>query len=202
MIRSPSLCGVILAAGESSRMGRDKALLAWRGTTFLGGAIAALAPCTELVIVVAGNNAATLEPVAYASGASLVINPAPERGQLSSLKVGLQEILNRGRDAAIVTLVDRPPVSAETIQRLRTAFDQALLCGKWAVVPEHQGRHGHPIVVAREMIEAFLRAPESGSAREVMHAHQQRIEYLAVDDPLVVANVNTHEDYEQLAAPR
>ena len=200
MAYTPGYCGVILAAGESSRMGRDKALLPWRGKTFLRGAIDVLQPLTDLVIVVAGKNAANLAPAVYASGASLVVNPTPELGQFSSLQAGLREILNRGRDAAVVALVDRPPASPDTVARLRAAFQEATARGKWAVVPEHGGRHGHPIVIGREMMEAFLRARPEETARDVEHAQQQRIEYVAVDDPLVVTNVDTPQDYENLVS--
>jgi molybdenum cofactor cytidylyltransferase len=194
---SPSFAGVILAAGASSRMGRDKALLPWHGGTFLSAAIQVLQSVTELVIVVAGENAANLEPIVDAQAAFLVRNPNPEQGQFSSLQCGLREVLNRGRDAAIVTLVDRPPPSPQTVEQIKDAF----LSGNdaiWAVVPEYAGRHGHPIVVGREMMEAFLRAPITSSARDVEHAHQQHILYLAVTDPAVVANVDTPEDFENL----
>jgi molybdenum cofactor cytidylyltransferase len=197
MALSPSFAGVILAAGASSRMGRNKALLPWRDGTFLSSAIRALQPVTELVIVVAGDNQSEIAPVAYANAAFLVVNPHPEQGQFSSLQRGLEEVLNRGRDAAIITLVDRPAAQMQTIEQLKSVFiaspDQI-----WAVVPEHEGRHGHPIVVGREMIEAFLRAPGSSTARDVEHAHQNNILYVAVDDPLVTVNVNTEEDYEKL----
>jgi len=199
MALSPSFAGVILAAGASSRMGRDKALLPWRDGTFLSAAIRALQPATELVIVVAGANAANLEPIADADAAFLALNPNPQQGQFSSLQVGLREVLNRGRDAAIITLVDRPPAEVETMQQLRAAFlggDEQT----WAVVPEYGGKHGHPFVIGREMIEAFLRAPVHSSAREVEHANQAHIRYLPVSDPLVVANVDTPEDFEKLRA--
>jgi molybdenum cofactor cytidylyltransferase len=194
---APSFAGVILAAGESSRMGRDKALLPWHGQTFLSAAIDVLTPFTQMVIVVAGANAEILKPEVYARGAFLVVNPHPEMGQFSSLRVGLQEILNHGRDAAIVTLVDRPPAKAETIQMLLSAF--AKDNDKWAAVAEYQGKHGHPIVIAREMIEAFLRADPNTTARDVEHSNQQHIEYVPVDDPNVIANINTPEDYQQVA---
>ena len=197
MALSPSFAGVILAAGASSRMGRDKALLPWQGGTFLSAAIRALQRETELVIVVAGKNVATLEPVIYSNAAFLVENPHPELGQMSSLQRGVEEVLNRGRDAAIITLVDRPAPRAETIRQVKESFlgagDQT-----WAAVPEYGARHGHPIIVGREMIEAFLRVPATSSARDVEHAHQKHILYVPVDDPLVTVNVNTEEDYEKL----
>src|ERR1051326_7295132 len=102
---SPSFAGVVLAAVASSRMGRDKALLPWRDGTFLSTAIRVLQPATELVLVVAGANAAALEPIANAYAAFMVVNPEPQRGQFSSLQVGLQDVLNRGRDAAIEHLL-------------------------------------------------------------------------------------------------
>jgi molybdenum cofactor cytidylyltransferase len=199
MALSPSFAGVILAAGASSRMGRDKALLPWREGTFLSAAIRALQAATELVIVVGGANAASLEPIADSQAAFLVVNPNPQQGQFSSLQVGLQEVLNRGRDAAIVTLVDRPPAEVDTIEQIKAAFlssDEQV----WAVVPEFGGKHGHPIVIGREMIEVFLRVPVHSSARDVEHANQDHIRYLPVNDPLVVANVDTPEDFEKLRA--
>ncbi len=206
MTRAASFAGVILAGGESSRMGRDKALLPWpppatgqapSGETFLSAAIRSLALATEFVLVVVGKNEAALAPIIYADGASLVVNPDPSRGQFSSLQVGLREVLNHGRDAAMITLVDRPPAGTSTIQTLRDAFeasDQNI----WAVVPELSGRHGHPYLVGREMIEAFLRVPATSIARDVEHAHQEHVRYLPVDDPLITLNINTPEDYAEL----
>lgn len=208
MGRALSRCGVILAAGESSRMGRDKALLPWprqaegRGAgTFLSAAINLFSPYVDVVLVVAGKNQSELAPIVYANGASLIVNPEPERGQFSSLQSGLQEVLNRGRDAALITLVDRPPVKALTIDTLEEAFDRAIEEWKWAAVPEYRGRHGHPFLAARELIEAFLKAPASSNAQEVEHAHQDKIAYVPVDDPLVGANVDTPEQYGALPEP-
>jgi molybdenum cofactor cytidylyltransferase len=207
MARSPSFAGLILAAGDSSRMGTDKALLPWpppvagqppSKDTFLSAAICSLMSGTDFVLIVAGKNEATLAPIVYASGASLVTNPDPGRGQFSSLQVGLHEVLNRGRDAAIITLVDRPPVSAATVQLLRDAFESAPE-SVWAVVPEFSGKHGHPYLVGRELMEAFLQAPATASAREVEHRYHDHIQYVEVGDPFVALNINTPEDYAALS---
>lgn len=203
------LCGIILAAGESSRMGRDKALLPWppvsdsavSHSTFLSAAIRLFSPYVDQVLVVAGKNERDLAPVVYGEGATLIVNPDPSRGQFSSLQTGVRDVLSRGRDAALLTLVDRPPVSRSTVQVLLERFEASMRAGKWAVVPEYQGNHGHPVVAGREMIEAFLRAPDSSSARDVEHAHRNKIGYVAVDDPLVTANIDTPEQYAALAAP-
>jgi molybdenum cofactor cytidylyltransferase len=208
MSRALSLCGVILAAGDSTRMGTDKALLPWPPAahgqapagSFLSAAIDSLSLFTEVVIVVAGKNTSAIAPIVYAAGASLVTNPEPARGQFSSLQVGLQEVLNRGRDAAMVTLVDRPPVSAKTVQTLCDAFAAAITRWKWAVVPQYAGKHGHPIVLGREMIEVFLKATPSSTARDIEHQNAGHIEYVDVDDPLVIANINTPEEYASLTA--
>ncbi|MGH9509443.1 MAG: hypothetical protein ACRD2M_05865, partial [Terriglobales bacterium] len=72
--------------------------------------------------------------------------------------------------------------------------------GIWAVVPEFAGRHGHPIVIGREMMEAFLRAPATSSARDVKNSLPGRVAYVPVDDPLVAVNINTPEDFARLSA--
>jgi molybdenum cofactor cytidylyltransferase len=192
-------------------MGREKALLPLPGTgeTLLSANIKRLLPFTQIVIVVAGANAARLQPVADAQGASLILNPHPSRGQFSSLQVGLHEVLNRGRDVAVITNVDRIPPRPETLQVLLDRFQAVAPLPpaerKWAVVPECLdpatgiARHGHPIVAGRELIEEFLRAPLTGSAREVEHAHQARIDYLPVADPNVIADLNTPEEYAALS---
>jgi len=206
MTHAAGIAGIVLAAGESSRMGRDKALLPWpphetatgpASETFLSAAIRSLSLATDYVVVVAGKNQAVLAPVVYGCGASLACNPDPSRGQFSSLQVGLHDVLNHGRDCAMVTLVDRPPAEAATLQILRRAFEAADP-SVWAIVPEFSGRHGHPYVVGRELIEVFLRAPAQASARDLEHQHHIHMQYVPVDDPRVVSNINTPEDYAAL----
>jgi molybdenum cofactor cytidylyltransferase len=209
----PALCGLILAAGASKRMRTDKALLPWPPdksdgsilttrlpSTLLAAQIAALRPFTEKVIVVAGKNAERLMPVAEACGAAMVVNPEPERGQFSSLQTGLRAVLERGFEAAMITPVDSPPLSEGSLEKLCAAFEQALARGKWAVTPENQGRHGHPLLAGRALMDALLNAPGASNAREVKHAHAEFFEDVAVPDLQPSAEMNTPEEYATLAA--
>jgi molybdenum cofactor cytidylyltransferase len=188
-------------------MGTDKALLPWppqnigqpSKDTFLSAAIRSVTLSTDFILVVAGKNEAAFAPTVYANGGSLVINPDPSRGQFSSLQVGLHEVLNRGRDAAVITLVDRPPVSTSTVLLLREAYESAAQ-NIWAVVPEFSGKHGHPYIAGRELIEVFLQAPPTASARDIEHRYQKHIQYVAVIDPFVALNINTPDDYAALLA--
>jgi molybdenum cofactor cytidylyltransferase len=190
-------------------MGRDKALLPWPPVaegapavnTFLGAMIDLLQPYCDLVLVVGGSNAEKLEPVVDAHNAFLVVNLKPELGQFSSMQTGLRQVLNRGRDTALLTPVDRPPVLPGTVQALRSAFLNANT-DVWVAVPEitQNGAtvHGHPIVIGREMIEQFLRAPATAMARDIEHQHQKHVLYVRVDDERVAANVDSPDDYQRL----
>jgi molybdenum cofactor cytidylyltransferase len=190
-------------------MGREKALLPWPpvphgavdsiGETFLSAAILALSPYAETVIVVAGKNHDKLAPIVHANGAALIRNPAPERGQFSSLQVGLHEVLRRGCSAAMITLVDRPPPSAAALEKLCTSFDLALAFGRWGVAPENNGKLGHPLLANRQLMDAFLAASPSSNAKEIRNANAEHMEYISVDDPFVTLNVNTPEEYARLA---
>jgi molybdenum cofactor cytidylyltransferase len=198
-VRLSGVGGIILAAGASTRMGTDKALLKFPGTeeNFLSAQIASLKPHCEMVLVVAGRNASALKTDVYRKAADLVVNPDPDRGQFSSLQVGLQALLNRGRNFALITHVDRIPPRSQTINALKDAFGGRAR-ETWMVVPEYGGVHGHPVLAGREMIEAWLRAAVDSTAREVEHANQTHIAYVSVDDPNIAANVNTPEEYERL----
>lgn len=167
--------------------------------TLLAAAILALKPFTCSVVVVAGRNAAALAPTVHARGACLAVNPAPWRGQFSSLQVGLRELLVRNCDAAMITPVDCPPLSAASLELLAASFSAALARGLWAVAPENGGKHGHPLLASRELIGAFLAAPAVGNARAVLRKHPERIGYVSVPEALLKAGLNTPEDYAALA---
>lgn len=205
MQESIQLAGLILAAGNSTRMGADKAMLPWPPSqagaadaprqTLLSAALSAFAPFTRMTVVVAGKNAESVAGAVAAHGAHLARNPAPENGQFSSLQIGLRAVLDHGCDAAVITPVDCPPLSHASLERLHFAFLGSLGANFWAVAPERDGLHGHPLFASLDLIEAFLGAPSSSNARQILHAHPARILYVPVPELLARAGMNTPEDY-------
>ena len=191
MSRKPA--GIILSAGESRRMGRDKALLEYRRTTFLGRIIAVLEPRVEPLVVVLGHHAEAIRQ-AVPSGPRVVVNANYQAGMLTSLQTGIRE-LPPDTEAALFTLVDHPAVAEETVE---------LLIGEWAkarpliAIPRHGGRRGHPVIVKRQVLDEILALGPESSAKDVIRSHRDRTLFVDVDDPGVLYDIDLPEQYERL----
>jgi molybdenum cofactor cytidylyltransferase len=191
--------GMILAAGESSRMGRDKALLDYRGSTFLNHLISLFLSRLSPVVVVLGHNAPAIRAAMAADPAAdlrVVINDRYKLGMLSSLQAGIRA-LPPGASGALFTLVDHPAVRSSTLDQLIEAFarrDAPL------VIPRYQTKRGHPVAASRAILEEILALPAEASAKDVIHAHRPETRFLDVDDPGVTTDVDSPPEYEDLKA--
>ncbi len=191
------LGGVILAAGESSRMGRDKALLEYRGSTFLNHLISLFSPRVDPLIVVLGYHAETIRPtIQQRSAAKVVINQDHEKGMLTSLQVGIRS-LPSDVGAAMFTLVDHPAVGESTLDRLIERFQ----AGRQALaIPCYERQRGHPVVAARPILEEILRLSDDSSARTVIRAHRHETTFVEVDDDGIVLDIDRPSDYDTMAS--
>lgn len=170
--------GIILAAGESSRMGTPKALLTYQGRTFVDRLVEAFRAACDSVSVVTS-------PRTALPGA--IVNPAPERGMLSSLQCGLAGC---EADAYLFTPVDYPAVRPETIAAIVAAFRSEPTA---VIIPVFRDRHGHPVCISRRVAQEILALPNTATARDAMHRYEPV--YIAVNDPGIVQDVDTPVDY-------
>ena len=193
-----SAAGVILAAGESRRMGSPKALLRYRGHTFLDTLISLFAARCSPVIVVLGADADKIRrglscgtSCGNAPHATFVINPDYRTGQTSSMQCGLRAV-PPDAEGVLFTLADHPAVAASTIDAL-AAQPRPLIR-----VPRFEGRRGHPVWFSRALIAEFLALPAGGAARDVVYSHVDETEYLDVNDPGIVADIDDPAAYREL----
>jgi CTP:molybdopterin cytidylyltransferase MocA len=191
-----NVAGIILAAGESRRMGFPKALLRYREETFLDTLIGLFAARCQPVIVVLGAHSDRIRERTVRP-ATFVINPDYQRGQTSSMQCGLRAV-PPDAEGVLFTLVDHPAVAPATLDAL-LAEPTPQVCDPGLIrVPRHGGRRGHPIWFSRGLIAEFLALPENGAAREIVRSHAAQTEFLDVDDPGILADIDDAEAYGRL----
>ncbi len=189
---------VILAAGASQRMGRPKAMLPLPdGHTFLSRIVRTLRDVgiTDIAVVVRDRALISQALPAYGVPVRAVLNPDPDRGQLSSLLIGLDAIDRPEVEAALITLVDVPLVSRATVQAVVEAWQRTHAP---VVRPVAGDRHGHPVIFAREAFDLLRRADLATGPKPVVRGFGPRVYEVPVDDAGAFEDVDTPEEYERL----
>jgi len=205
-------------------MGFPKALLRYRDETFLDTLIGLFAARCQEVIVVLGAHSDRIRERTLRQ-ATFAINADYQRGQTSSMQCGLRAV-PADADSVLFTLVDHPAVAPATLDALVGGRLQAhSLTGRpldrvpsgekrpqagvdrlkpvpLLRVPRHQGRRGHPIWFSRELIAEFLELGENGAAREIVRSHTAQTEFLDVDDPGILADIDDPDAYGRLTGAR
>jgi molybdenum cofactor cytidylyltransferase len=191
------IAGIILSGGASRRMGTPKALLQFQGETFLDRLIRVFSAFADPVIVVVGEHSERIQAgIERANAVLLAKNPDPERGMLSSLQCGLA-LVPADALGAMFLPVDHPHIAASTVATLAARFqsDRAPV-----IVPTYREEHGHPVCIAREVIDELLNLPAEAMASDVIHRHVSRTVYVPVLDPAVVSDVDDPAAYAELLA--
>ena len=195
---SIALPAVVLAAGASTRMGRPKLLLPVEpGGTLLGRLLGTLADAGVWPLVVVVRRTLAIEAVwrdPRAASVVVVVNPDPSRGQLSSMLCGLNSFGDRP-DAVVQAQVDVPLIRVETVRALVDAWHVAR---PPLVRPVFQGRTGHPVVFGAGLLEVLRTTDLRGGAKPVVRRFAPHGVEVAVDDPLILEDIDTPQDYERL----
>jgi len=192
------LDGIILAAGESRRMGYPKPLLKIGHRTFIehiAGTMLAAVP--RLVIVLGAHSDRVRAAIPHDARIKIVENPNYARGQLSSLKVGLSAILPDST-GALVHLGDHPMVRVETFQAIADSYDQL---GNQIVIARHEGHRGHPVIFDRAVFGELQSAPEEEGARHVVDTDASRVAYVDLNDPGINLDLDTPSDLNSAGLP-
>lgn len=206
---------VVLAAGQSTRMGRAKALLPLdRGDTFVTRIVRTFADAgVDDIIIVLGHDAeriassigAGLKPHDTLAGATdrrsaivhprIVVNDQYGRGQLSSLQAALAVADRPGVTAILMTLVDVPLVAASTVRAVLERYRETLAP---IVRPVSGTRHGHPILIARSLFDALRAASDEAGAKPVVRAHASAVGDVPVEDEGAFRDIDTMAEYDAL----
>ncbi|MYA62887.1 MAG: nucleotidyltransferase family protein [Dehalococcoidia bacterium] len=185
---------VLTAAGLSSRMGRPKPLLPWRGKTLVESQIQSLIEAgANEVIVVLGHEAEEVAP--YVSGKAVrdVMNPLYKEGRTSSIRAGLEAVSPEATDIVIMA-VDQP----RTPQIVSDVINAHLEAGALLTSPRYRGRGGHPLIFSACLLPELGRISEKNQGlREVFERHRAEINEVVFDDPAIRLDLNTPEAYNE-----
>lgn len=193
------IVAVVLAAGESSRMGRPKALLPIGGKIFIATILTALRQTRiAKILVVLGHKAEEMKPHIEPWPVTILINPDYRKGQLSSLQVAvrylLESALSASVDGVLVHLVDHPYLNPALVDRMIESFYAS---GKLIVVPRHGSRHGHPVIFSASLFHELLEAPLDQGARTVVNAHRDDTFELETDEAGITIDIDTPDEYRK-----
>jgi molybdenum cofactor cytidylyltransferase len=193
-----TLAAAVLAAGPSRRMGSPKALLDFHGQPFVVSMLEALEALEARPrVVVLGPDAARIRPALVGHDCLIVENPHVAGGEIGSLRAALAAVRTVRPTAILAWPVDLPHVRLATLERLPEAYRRS---GARAVLPTFAERRGQPVIWDQALfdeLETSAAATRDG-AEAVLDRHQAHIVSVAVDDPAVIDDLNTPEDYERL----
>ncbi len=187
---------ILLAAGESSRMGQLKALLPWRGQPLLQHQVSALRDGgADRVVVVLGHRADELRTLLEGlEGVDSVLNPDYLQGKTTSIKTGLFAVDSRVVDEILLLNVDQPRSAPDIARILEThrATDHAV------TIPTCSGKGGHPIVLSAELLDELLVIDEeSQGVKAVVQRRPESVNRFPLENPEILLDLNTPEQYRQ-----
>ena len=187
------ISAIILAAGQSKRMGQPKMLLPWGKETVLAHVISIYqnAGITDIIVVTGGAREQIEELVSGLNVRTVHNDEYAKSEMLSSIKCGLRALTSQTQ-AVLIGLGDQPQVQKRSVLRVCETFQESK---SNLVVPSYQMRRGHPWLVARFLWDELLKMDSPQSPRDFLNAHAKEIKYVDIDNPSILQDLDTPEDY-------
>ncbi|KAF0233530.1 MAG: molybdenum cofactor [Desulfovibrionaceae bacterium] len=189
IVTNHRIAAVVLAAGRSTRMGSDKLRLPWRGRTMLEWVVDAACALSPVVLVGGPHDISGMPGQVTRVSSPVQGRPA---GQADSLKAGIRA-LPPGLDGAMILLGDMPLITPKLVGKLARAFRP----GRF-LVPRCDGRRGNPVIIPSDWFLRVLELEGDTGARPLLASPNALVDYLAVDDPAILYDVDTPDDYSRL----
>ncbi|MBA7641427.1 Molybdenum cofactor cytidylyltransferase [subsurface metagenome] len=184
---------IILAAGQSKRMGKLKPLLRFNDKTFLDRIISVLKLSdADRITVVLGAEAETITKSVDLSGTNVVINKDYQKGQLSSLIAAIEQ-RQQETDAVLVCLADAPFITEEVVNRIISKFKET---NNPIVVPVFNKKRGHPVLFSSSLFNELLNAPQEQGARYVLHSNEEKVLEVETSERGILIGIDTPDDYK------
>jgi molybdenum cofactor cytidylyltransferase len=189
------ISAVLLAAGESRRMGEFKQLLALGGKSFVECCVDnLLASRVDEVIVVTGHREADVRNALGNRHVLFAHNPDYREGMSSSIRRGVEAIPKESR-ACLIALVDQPQIGVDIINRVIEAYEKD---APMIVIPTYEGRNGHPIILDSRLRDEILAIDPAQGLRQVVHAHSTEVVRIEVSTDAVLTDFDYPEDYQRI----
>jgi len=193
------IAAVILAAGESRRMGSPKALVPFRGLTFVEHLLTATRhPRIGAVRVVLGSGAENIRKRLRADPSKIVVNQEWEKGPLSSIQTALRSLDCEGVEGALICPVDHPLITQQLVAAMIQAFDAT---NGLIVIPTYRGKRGHPVLFRSALFPELMAAPMETGARAIVRAHGNEIATVPTEEEGVILNLDDPAALTRLGAP-
>ncbi len=188
------ICAIVLAAGESRRMGSQKLLLPFGGKTLIAHVVDELLHSNiGAVYVVVGHEGSRIADELSLRRVTIVTNPDYKLGMLSSVRCGLQ-VLPQWCEKVLVALGDQPAITSELVSHMVQSFSTT---HKGILVPVYRGKRGHPVILSMQYRDEIMSSFDDTGLRGLLHAHADDIFELNVSSPAVLSDIDSPEDYRR-----
>lgn len=189
------ISAIVLAAGQSTRMGQPKLILPWKDTTVIGQVVKILlSSVLDEIIVVTGGAQHQVKSNLQEFPVRFVSNPRFESTEMtSSLQVGMTT-LRKDTEAILVTLGDQPQIEISVVEDIINLYGQTR---SHLVIPSYKKRRGHPWLIDHHLFHKIIKLNEDETLRDFLDQHQEEIRYLQVDNESVLQDLDTLADYQK-----
>jgi molybdenum cofactor cytidylyltransferase len=188
------VAAILLAAGQSRRMGAFKPLLPFGNKTVIECCIDYLREGgVETIVVVLGHRAEDVRKILAGREIIFAVNPDPKSEMGASIAAGVSA-LPQSCEAALIALSDHPAVPSQVVSTLIETWKK----GARLVVPTWKDRGGHPVLVDLTFKSELLNLSTLGGLRALLEAHKNTVERVPVDSPFIARDMDTWDDYRSL----